>query len=106
MCLKHFNELGLYSLAGLFRSCEILNDIMEQKRSGKKRKKREYKNFSSNLPKDLTCFYFKTDSNGQILNARALGYKGQTWHFPRCTRPALRFQITISHRINLRQLAY
>ena len=79
--IKNFNELGLYSLAGLFRSCEILNDILEQKRSGKRRKKRDGKNCSSNFPKDLTCLSFKTDSNDQSLNSGSLGYKDKHGRF-------------------------
>ena len=90
--IKNFNELGLYSLAGLFKSCEILNDILEQKRSGKKRKKNENKNFSSNIPKDLTCFHFKVDSDGQILHARSLGFNDKHGLFRNAPDPPAGFR--------------
>ena len=76
--IKCFNEMGLLSLSSLFQSVEILNNLLEQKRSDQKRKKKSTSNQSS---EPLTCLFFKESSDGQILNTRNLCFKDKFGRF-------------------------
>merc|ERR1712015_25666 len=39
--VKNLKEMGLHTLAGLFKSAEIINDIFERRRCGQERRKKE-----------------------------------------------------------------
>ena len=73
LIIKCFNEMGLFSLSSLFQSVEILNNLLEQKRSDQKRKKKQSANTNQN--EGLTCLYFNESSDEQILNSRNLGFR-------------------------------
>ena len=74
LIIKCFNEMGLLSLASLFQSVEILNNLLEQKRSDQKRKKNQGAK-SPQQCEGLTCLSFKESTDEQILNKRNLGFR-------------------------------
>ena len=84
--IKCFNEMGLFTLSGLFQSVEILNNILEQKRCDQKKKKKRSSE-TKQFPEGLTCLYFKESSDGQLLNNRDLGFRDKFGLFRNAPNP-------------------
>ena len=92
--IRHFNNMGLSCLASLFQSAELLNSILERKRTGCKQKnsKKSNNNLDPKMPDNLTCLYFKTDSEGQCLNRRILGFRDKFGLFQNAPDPPPNFR--------------
>ena len=86
-------EMGFYSLAGLFKSALTLNQIHERRRRfGKKGSSRKRARSDSNSSKDSsqyenTCLHFKKDIDGNITNPLTVGKSDRYGRFQNVPDP-------------------
>ena len=87
--VKNFNELGLNSLASLFKSAEIINNIFEKRRSGQDRKRQKKTNDQrvSDCPDDILCLTYRVDIDGKIIDDKMVGYKDKHGRFHNLPNP-------------------
>ena len=82
--VQKLNEMGLKSLAGLFRSVLILNQIHEKRRefgkSGEKSRREKAKG-RSDEEKGRTCLMYRRDIKNEIINARSVGVRDKHGKF-------------------------
>ena len=77
--VKNLKELGLHALSGLFKSAEIINNILERRRCGQERRKDRK---DQHFPDDLTCLSSRIDFNSQVTSCRNIvGYRDKFGRF-------------------------
>ena len=67
--VKHLKALGLYTLSGLFKSVDLINTILEQKRRGQERKQQEP------AVSDQSCLVVRDTATNQPRRGYEIGFK-------------------------------
>lgn len=79
--VQHLNEMGFKSLAGIFKSILILNQIHEKRREYGKSNEKSRREKMTGKNDERTCLTYKRDIDNEIIDARLVGIKDKFGKF-------------------------